>query len=991
MPKRPLTRIALLAALAALIVVATAVLPGASRASGCTIAWTGDIDNTWTTFQANGPGTADDNSNWSPNRLPDATDHACVGAGTPVIPFVGVEVNHFTVASGAILTLGDGAFLRAYADSSNEGTLILGAAGDQGSQLFLADGIAATVETLTNTGTIAFPAGGTSNRALAAEVVNQGTISVAHPSATFGRTGNWNNTEGSRNPKLTNEVTLTAASGGGLTVNGGILEQPGGGTINGPGSVSFSGGASTLRILGGQIAANADINLLNFSATALTFVSAASATGNIDVGLGTFPLSGNIPAGISIDVEGGTLRSATDFTNAGAVTLTGPPSGLGELEALDGNPATVETLTNLASGTINVPAGGNGGRLSGDVLNQGTISVAHPSADFRRVNDEDRKPKLTNAATLTVASGGVLTVEAGILEQAGGGTINGSGSTNIGGLGSTLRISGGQIAGSADVNLTNFGAAALAFVSAGSATGNIDLGYGVFPLSGNIPAGISIDVQGGALRSATDFTNAGTVNLISDGVGTGSVQALDGDTGAETLTNLAGGSINFPTGGPSGGHVAGDLVNQGTVSVTHPSATFGRVNDEDRAPKLTNAATGTLSVAAGGQLSAPAGQAQPFENAGSVSVTGNLVTGGYTQTAGTTSLIGGPPAQIQSTGSALALQGGTLRGDGTVGPDVNNSGGTVAPGASPGTLTVASDYTQAAGGTLAVEINGAAAGTGFDQLVVGDTVSLAGTLTVNTSGFTPATDQQFKIVDAPDPPASPTVSGTFATVQETGGDYDVIYNPTDVTLEANAPPPPDSDGDGVPNSTDNCPSVDNASQANNDGDAQGDACDADDDNDGVPDASDACPTAAASTANGCPATGGGGGGGGGGDGGGGGGGGGGDTVKPSAKLSGKRTQKLGKSISVTVACPTEVCTVTVTGSLSAPEVGASKRFKLKRVARTIPKGKARKIKLKLPKRARAVAKRALRKGKKARAKLKVTVKDAAGNTVVLKRTIKLKR
>ena len=60
---------------------------------------------------------------------------------------------------------------------------------------------------------------------------------------------------------------------------------------------------------------------------------------------------------------------------------------------------------------------------------------------------------------------------------------------------------------------------------------------------------------------------------------------------------------------------------------------------------------------------------------------------------------------------------------------------------------------------------------------------------MNTSGFTPATGQQFKIIDAPEPPAAPTVTGTFATVQETGRDYDVIYNPTDVTLEARAVPP----------------------------------------------------------------------------------------------------------------------------------------------------------------------------------------------------------
>ena len=43
----------------------------------------------------------------------------------------------------------------------------------------------------------------------------------------------------------------------------------------------------------------------------------------------------------------------------------------------------------------------------------------------------------------------------------------------------------------------------------------------------------------------------------------------------------------------------------------------------------------------------------------------------------------------------------------------------------------------------------------------------------------------------------------------------------------------DDDNDGVVDGADNCPLVANADQANTDGDARGDACDADDDNDGV--------------------------------------------------------------------------------------------------------------------------------------------------------------
>lgn len=50
----------------------------------------------------------------------------------------------------------------------------------------------------------------------------------------------------------------------------------------------------------------------------------------------------------------------------------------------------------------------------------------------------------------------------------------------------------------------------------------------------------------------------------------------------------------------------------------------------------------------------------------------------------------------------------------------------------------------------------------------------------------------------------------------------------------------DEDGDGVGDEVDNCPFVANAAQANHDGDAFGDLCDADDDNDAILDTDDDC-------------------------------------------------------------------------------------------------------------------------------------------------------
>ncbi len=80
----------------------------------------------------------------------------------------------------------------------------------------------------------------------------------------------------------------------------------------------------------------------------------------------------------------------------------------------------------------------------------------------------------------------------------------------------------------------------------------------------------------------------------------------------------------------------------------------------------------------------------------------------------------------------------------------------------------------------------------------------------------------------------------------TGYTPDATNNATVVvgTIAGEPDPCGDADSDGVHNLADNCRDFANADQQNTDGDAQGDACDADDDNDGAADAADNCPTAA---------------------------------------------------------------------------------------------------------------------------------------------------
>jgi lysophospholipase L1-like esterase len=115
-----------------------------------------------------------------------------------------------------------------------------------------------------------------------------------------------------------------------------------------------------------------------------------------------------------------------------------------------------------------------------------------------------------------------------------------------------------------------------------------------------------------------------------------------------------------------------------------------------------------------------------------------------------------------------------------------------------------------------------------------------------------------------------------------------------------------------------------------------------------------------------------------------------DLKPPGIKLGGKRTQKAGKTIKVIVRATRENLRVTAWGK--AWVRGWKTAYKLKRVkARFVARGHKATLRVKVPKKALRAIKRALRRHRKVRAKLTIKARDAAGNTTVKKRTIKLRR
>ena len=177
-----------------------------------------------------------------------------------------------------------------------------------------------------------------------------------------------------------------------------------------------------------------------------------------------------------------------------------------------------------------------------------------------------------------------------------------------------------------------------------------------------------------------------------------------------------------------------------------------------------------------------------FNNGGTAEVQSGTLnfTAAYTQTAGVTLLNGGNLTSSQT----LDIQGGTLSGAGTLTANVTSSG-QVAPGGSAGTLQMLGNYTQAAGGSLEVEIGGLVAGTDFDVLDISSSATLDGTLNVSLiSGFNPSQSDSFQILNYA------ARSGAFSTVSlptlATGLEWEnITYGSDSVVLmvvASNTPP-----------------------------------------------------------------------------------------------------------------------------------------------------------------------------------------------------------
>jgi autotransporter-associated beta strand protein len=253
----------------------------------------------------------------------------------------------------------------------------------------------------------------------------------------------------------------------------------------------------------------------------------------------------------------------------------------------------------------------------------------------------------------------------------------------------------------------------------------------------------------------------------------GSRLILDGDV---TTTGSAASFLTEDTAGGTFGAIAVELGS--TVGPANRSVEAGSGADLTIGVPIANGAAtpGSLTKAGGGTLTLTAANAHSGTthiDAGTLALAhpsnNNLASSALLNIADVAELdVSGLIA-----GRLDLASGQTLRGSGTVAGNVTAlSGSSVAPGSSPGILTVNGDLALNSGSTLAVEVGGTAAGsgTGFHDRVH---VTGEGTTTINNAtlapslfgGFVPdaSTLQTFVIIENDE---ANSVSGSFSGLPE---------------------------------------------------------------------------------------------------------------------------------------------------------------------------------------------------------------------------------
>ncbi|HET6526816.1 autotransporter outer membrane beta-barrel domain-containing protein [Sphingopyxis sp.] len=590
-----------------------------------------------------------------------------------------------------------------------------------------------------------------------------------------GGSSSWADADGALNADYTQDsLAIFSGARGTVTIDdiGGNVQASGlqfasnGYSITGD-SLTLTGTRATVQVGDGSAASTAytaiiaseltgSAQLVKTDAGRLILTGSNSYTGGTAIDGGTLQIgNGGATGSIIGDIDN---DGALVVNRSGTLSLGGTISGSGSL-AKSGSGTLVLTGTNsyrggttVSGGTVQISSDANLGDAAGRLSLQGATLQA--GASFTSARDilvgsptANRIDTQGFDVTLTGTIGnGANNPASNILEKTGSGT---------------LTLTGDNIY----VNRTAISGGTLALAGAGRAgVGNFIVGAGTVLDISQTDTGARVIQLGsgpaGTIALGSRMLTLGLENMFSDWSGTITDGGIAGGTGGSVVIAGLGGGVryleaNSYTGGTtllsgrfelvgngslhSGGAVTvhggvfdisgitgsgttiGDLSGSGggagTIVLGDKTLTFGADND--------SYFTGTIAGAGGALVK---------NGAGAFTLTGaNSYTGTTSVNAGTL-LVNGD--QSAATGLTSVAAGATLGGSGTIGGDVFVAdGGTLAPGNSPGTLTINGGLTLSGGSTLAYEFGARnAVGNPLNDLVdVAGNLTLDGTINVSVA------------------------------------------------------------------------------------------------------------------------------------------------------------------------------------------------------------------------------------------------------------------
>ena len=411
----------------------------------------------------------------------------------------------------------------------------------------------------------------------------------------------------------------------------------------------------------------------------------------------------------------------------GTAGYQGAQEGGGGGAAGDGIAANNFSVTN--SGSVTGGAGGIGG--SGTFAST-AFAVDGGSAGAGGVGIAGTNFTLTNTGTVAGGAGGIGG------DGSYGGGAGGAGGDGVSGSNFTVTNNGGITGGTGGTGGTGassngaFGTGGVGVNSTGSSS---------VTTAGSIAGGVGGD---GAQADAVDFSGGGNLLELENGYSfTGNVISTSGTTnGGDTLA--LGGSTD-------------STFNLASLVATNPASYSGTpVYYGFNAYAKTGTGTWTLTGTSG-------------------AVTPWTVDDG--------TLVVADSAVVN--GDVTVDNGATLRGTGTIGGNLTNSG-LVEPGTTGfGTLSVSGNYVQTSDGTFEVTIDPDGS---TDLLAVGGSASLAGTLAMNLNSGTYTVGTDYTILTAAD-----GVSGGFSSVAYDPGfaaylTPKLVYNADSVEIELTPTP-----------------------------------------------------------------------------------------------------------------------------------------------------------------------------------------------------------